>query len=117
MKRSLTLTSIPGIRVGHATNRRAVTGCTVILADKGMVVGSDIGGGASGTREMDPCRPEHLVERIHGLCLAGGSAYGLAAVSGVVRYLERRGIGFKTPAALVPIAASGRTFDDPIPRS
>ena len=111
MNRKITLTSIPGIRVGHATNLRAVTGCTVILGDKGLVAGSDVGGGASGTREMDPCRPEHLVDRIDGLCLAGGSAYGLAAASGVMRYLERRGVGFDTHSARVPIVPAAIIYD------
>ncbi len=107
----MSLTGIPGIRVGHATDRSAATGCTVILCERGMIAGCDIGGGASGTREIEACRPGHLVGRVHGLVLAGGSAFGLDAACGVMRYLERRGIGFDTGVARVPIVPAAILFD------
>jgi len=114
MKRAatLTLTDIPGVRVGHATDSRGLTGCTVILAGKsGFVAGCDIGGGASGTREMEPCRPGHVASRVHALLFAGGSAYGIAAADGVMRYLERRGIGHPTSAGVVPIVPTAILYD------
>src|ERR1700693_4142823 len=83
----LTIRDVPGIMVGHATDAVGVTGCTVLLADGGAVAGVDVRGSAPGTRETDLLRPAALVERIHGLCLAGGSAFGLAAADGVMRYL------------------------------
>jgi L-aminopeptidase/D-esterase-like protein len=83
----LTITAVPGIRVGHATDRDGLTGCTVILCDEPAVAGVDQRGGAPGTRETDLLRPLHLVEKVNGIVLAGGSAFGLAAADGVVRYL------------------------------
>lgn len=107
----MTLTSIPGVLVGHATDRAAATGCTAILCEKGAVIGCDIGGGATGSRELDACMPGHLVDRIHGLLLAGGSAYGLDAASGVMRYLESRGAGLDTGSARVPIVPAAILYD------
>jgi len=107
----MTLTSLRGILVGHATNRAAATGCTVILFEQGAVAGYDVGGAATGTREVDACSPGHLVERIHGLVLAGGSAFGLEAASGVMRHLERRNVGFDTGTARVPIVPSAILYD------
>lgn len=107
----MTLAALPGVKVGHATHRAAATGCTVILCEDGAVAGCDVGGGATGTREMDALAPAHLVERIHGLVLSGGSAYGLDAASGVMRYLERRGVGFETGVARVPIVPAAILFD------
>ncbi len=92
----LTIRDVPGIRVGHATDAVGMTGCTVLLADGGAVAGIDVRGFAPGTRETDLLRPTALVERIHALCLAGGSAFGLAAADGVMRYLAERGVGFET---------------------
>jgi len=105
------LTDISGIRVGHASDLQALTGCTVILCEAGAVAGLDVRGSASSTRAIDALYPQHLVERIHGLVLAGGSAFGLDAVSGVMRYLERRGIGFPTGPARVPIVAGAILYD------
>ena len=81
-----------GIRIGHASGQS--TGVTVVLCPEGAVGGVDVRGGAAGTRELDPCRPDHLVRRVHGICLAGGSAFGLAAAGGVMGYLEEHGAGF-----------------------
>lgn len=107
----LSIRDVPGIRVGHATDEVGVTGCTVILADGGAVAGVDVRGSAPGTRETDLLRPTALVERIHALCFAGGSAFGLAAADGVMRYLAERGIGFDTGAFPVPIVPAAILFD------
>src|SRR3989338_8708255 len=96
------LTDIEGLRVGHASDFAAVTGCTVILCAQtgrglpgreGAVAGVDVRGGAAGERELETLRPGHLVERIHAIVLAGGSAFGLDAAGGVMRWLEEQGIG------------------------
>ena len=105
------LTDIPGLLVGHATDLDAITGCTVILVPAGAVCGVDIRGAASGTQEIETLSPLHVTESIHGLCLAGGSAYGLEAASGVRRFLEEKGIGFATRAARVPIVPSAILYD------
>jgi len=107
----LTIRDIPGIRVGHATDEAGETGCTVILADGGAIAGVDVRGSAPGTRETDLLRPTALVERIDALCLAGGSAFGLAAADGVMRFLAERGIGFDTGARPVPIVPAAILFD------
>src|SRR5512138_469119 len=105
------ITDVPGIRVGHATNPDAITGCTVILCEEGAVGGVDQRGGAPGTRETDALHPMHLVEQVHAVVLAGGSAFGLDAASGVVRYLEERRIGFDVGVARVPIVPAAILFD------
>jgi L-aminopeptidase/D-esterase-like protein len=105
------LTDIPGIRVGHATDEVGCTGCTVILCPEGTVGGVDIRGSASGTREMDALSPLHLVPHVHAVLLAGGSAFGLDAAAGVMRYLEERGIGFDVQVARVPIVPTAILFD------
>jgi L-aminopeptidase/D-esterase-like protein len=98
------ITDVPGIRVGHVTNREAMTGCTVVLCPKdGAVGGVDQRGGSPGTRETDLLRPMHLVQRVHAVLLAGGSAFGLDAAGGVVHWLEERGIGYDTGVARVPV--------------
>ena len=107
----LTLRDVPGLRVGHATDAEAVTGCTVVLAPDGAVAGVDVRGAAPGTRETDLLRPGSLVERVHAVCLAGGSAFGLAAADGVMRYLAERGIGFATEGGPVPIVPAAILFD------
>jgi len=89
----------------------ALTGCTVILCDGGAVGGVDIRGAATGTAEMDTLRPEHVTDRLHGVVLAGGSAFGLEAASGVRRFLEHRGVGFQTGAAVVPIVPCAILYD------
>src|SRR3990172_3848339 len=105
------ITDIEGIRVGHCSDIEAVTGCTVLLCEEGAVGGVDIRGSASGTRELDALNPLHLVDRVHGLVLAGGSAFGLGAADGVMAYLEERGIGFDVGIARVPIVPAAILFD------
>lgn len=105
------ITAVPGIRVGHATDADACTGCTVILCDAGAVGGVDIRGSASGTREVDALNPLHLVDRCHALVLAGGSAFGLDAAGGVMEFLEARGIGFDVGVTRVPIVPAAILFD------
>jgi len=106
-----TLTAIPGIRVGHATDFRARTGCTVVLCEAGAVAGVDVRGGAPGTRETDAIRPGRLVQRAHAVLLTGGSAFGLDAASGVMQYLEERGVGFYTRHGRVPIVPAAVIYD------
>lgn len=105
------ITDVPGITVGHYTDRRGATGCTVVLCEEGAVGGVDIRGSAPGTRETDLLRPLNLVQQAHGILLSGGSAFGLDAAGGVMRYLEERGIGFKVGQAVVPIVAGAILFD------
>ena len=108
----LTIRDVPGIRIGHWTDPMARTGCTVVLAeDAGMVAGVDVRGAAPGTRETDLLKPTALVERIHAICLAGGSAFGLAAADGVMRRLAERGVGFETGVRPVPIVPAAILFD------
>ena len=111
MRRRNAITDIPGLRVGHADDPEALTGCTVILCEGGAVAGVDQRGGAPGTRETDLLRPMHLVQKIHAVLLAGGSAFGLEAAGGVVRYLEGRGVGFNVRSARVPIVPAAILFD------
>ncbi len=109
------LTDVPGIRVGHATRRGDgwLTGVTVVLApDEGAVGGVDVRGGGPGTRETDLLDPRTLVERVHAVTLAGGSAFGLAAADGVMSWLEAQGVGFPVgDGAVVPIVPSAVLFD------
>lgn len=105
------ITDIEGIRVGHCSDFEALTGCTVLLCEEGAVGGVDIRGSASGTRELDALDPMHLVDRVHGLVLAGGSAFGLDAAGGVMAYLEERGVGFDVGVARVPIVPAAILFD------
>lgn len=113
MKRTLhnAITDVPGIKVGHATDLEALTGCTVVLCEDGAVGGVDQRGGAPGTRETDALHPMHLVQRAHAVVLSGGSAFGLEAATGAVRYLEERGVGFDTGVAKVPIVPAAILFD------
>jgi L-aminopeptidase/D-esterase-like protein len=111
MKRSNAITDVRGIEVGHAQDEEALTGCTVIVCRRGAVAGVDVRGGAPGTRETDLLDPVNLVEKVHALVLAGGSAYGLDAASGVMRYLEEKKIGFNTGIAKVPIVPSAILYD------
>ena len=105
------ITDVPGIKVGHYTNREAATGCTVILCEEGAVAGVDVRGSAPGTRETDLLRPMNLVEKVQAVLLSGGSAFGLDAASGVMRYLEERGFGHPTAVAKVPIVPAAIIFD------
>jgi len=105
------ITDVPGIEVGHAQNKKALTGCTVILCRKGAVAGVDVRGGAPGTRETDLLNPGNMVQKVHAILLAGGSAFGLDAASGVMRYLEENQVGFQTREARVPIVPSAILYD------
>jgi L-aminopeptidase/D-esterase-like protein len=105
------LTDVPGIRVGHASDYEALTGCTVVLCEAGAVAGVDIRGSATGTEEIELLHPGHVTPRIHAVVLAGGSAFGLEAVSGVRRYLERRGVGYETRVARVPLVVGAILYD------
>ena len=105
------ITDIPGIRVGHDTNLDAGTGCTVILCDLPATGGVDVRGGAPATRETDLLRPMHLVDAVHAIVLSGGSAFGLDAASGVMRYLEEQQIGYDVGVAKVPIVPAAAIFD------
>ena len=105
------LRTLPGIGVGHASDFRGLTGCTVILCEGGGVCGVDIRGSAAGTRDLTPCLPGHLVERVHALFLTGGSAFGLDAAGGVMQFLESRGVGFAAGRVRVPIVPAAVIFD------
>jgi len=105
------IVDVPGVRVGHFTDREAATGCTVVLFDEPAVGGVDVRGAAPGTRETDLLRPGALVERIHAVLLCGGSAFGLAAADGVMRFLEERGVGHPTRAGVVPIVPAAVLYD------
>ena len=111
------ITDVPGVEVGHAQNKEALTGCTVILCREGAVAGVDVRGGAPGTRETDLLNPVNLVQSIHAVLLAGGSAFGLDAASGVMRYLEEQQIGFRTLYANVPIVPAAIIYDLDVGRS
>lgn len=106
-----TLTAVAGLEGGHYTDRVNATGCTAILCRTGAVAGVEVRGGSPGTRETDLLQPMRRVERIHGLLLSGGSAFGLDAAAGVVRYLEEQGIGLRVGPALVPIVSAAILFD------
>jgi len=105
------ITDVPGIAVGHWTDRRAATGCTVVLCEKGAVCGVDVRGSAPGTRETELMRPGMLVREAHAIVLAGGSAFGLDASGGAMRYLEERGKGFQVRRWRVPVVGSAVIFD------
>jgi L-aminopeptidase/D-esterase-like protein len=107
----IAFTDIDYISAGHAHNLDAGTGCTVVVCEKGATAGVDVRGGAPGTRETDLLNPVNLVEKIHAVVLAGGSAFGLDAASGVMRRLEERGIGFDVQVARVPIVCGAVLFD------
>ncbi len=111
MKLVNSITDVPGLEVGQAQNDAALTGCTVILCRRGAVGGVDVRGGAPGTRETDLLDPLNLVEKVHAVLLAGGSAFGLDAATGVMRYLEEQKIGFETGVAKVPIVPAAILFD------
>jgi len=111
MTRHNAITDVPGIRVGHWTNLEAATGCTVVLCTDGAVGGVDVRGGVPGTRETDLLNPVNVVEKVHAILLGGGSAFGLAAADGVMRWLEEHGIGFDAGVARVPIVPAAILFD------
>lgn len=105
------ITDISGIKVGHASDFEGITGCTVVLCEQGAVAGVDQRGGGPGTREIALLDPVNHVDKVHAIVLAGGSAFGLDAASGVMRYLEDQKIGYQTGVARVPIVPSAILFD------
>ena len=105
------LTDIRGIRVGHWTDRRSATGCTVVVCPSGTVGGVDVRGAAPGTRETDLLRSGNLVEEVHAIVLSGGSAFGLDAASGVVEALAERKVGLDFGDSVIPIVPSAILFD------
>ena len=105
------IVDVPGIRVGHWTDERALTGCTVILTPEGTTGSVVVPGGAPATRETDAIQPGRRVEEVNAVLLTGGSAFGLGAANGVMRYLEERGVGHPTPAGVVPIVPAAAIFD------
>ncbi|MBC8591249.1 P1 family peptidase [Wansuia hejianensis] len=105
------ITDIEGLKVGHSTSIEGATGCTVIICEEGATGGVDVRGAAPGTRETDLLRPENMVDKIHAVVLSGGSAFGLEASCGVMKYLEEQGIGFDVGVTKVPIVTSAVIFD------
>ena len=105
------LTDVAGLKVGHFTDSRRPTGCTVVLCEHGAVCGVDVRGGAPGTRETDLLKSENTVEHVHAVLLTGGSAFGLAAATGVVQWLDERGHGLQVGPARVPLVPSAVLFD------
>jgi L-aminopeptidase/D-esterase-like protein len=105
------LTAVSGIKVGHFTLTERPTGCTAILTEAGATAGVDVRGGAPGTRETDLLQPLNTVQQVHAIVLSGGSAFGLDAATGVVRYLEEKGIGYDVGIAKVPIVPAAILFD------
>ena len=108
---SFGITNVPGIRVGHYTDSESATGCTVVLCESGAVGGVDIRGSAPGTRETALLHPTNLVSKVHAVLLGGGSTFGLDAASGVVRYLEEKGIGTEFGGVNIPIVPAAILFD------
>lgn len=107
----ININEIEGIKIGHAQDLNGPTGCTVILCENGAVAGVDVRGGAPGTRETDLLNPINMVDKIHGILLTGGSAFGLDAAAGVMEYLEEKNIGFDVAVAKVPIVCGAALFD------
>jgi L-aminopeptidase/D-esterase-like protein len=105
------ITDVQGIKIGHYTLKTRPTGCTVILCEAGAVAGVDVRGSAPGTRETDLLNPINMVQQVQAVILSGGSAYGLDTASGVMRYLESKGIGFKIGAGVVPIVPAAILMD------
>jgi L-aminopeptidase/D-esterase-like protein len=100
-----------GVTIGHWTDLDGLTGCTVLLPPEGTVAAGEIRGGGPGTRESDLLSPAANAPGVQAVCFAGGSAYGLAAADGVVRWLEERGVGYPTPAGIVPLVAGAIVYD------
>src|SRR5689334_16960015 len=105
------ITDVAGIEVGHFTDTRRPTGCTAVLARDGAVAGVDVRGAAPGTRETDLLAPTNLVDRVHGILLSGGSAFGLDAATGMVKWLEEQGVGLDVRAAKIPLVPAAVLFD------
>jgi L-aminopeptidase/D-esterase-like protein len=105
------ITDVAGVSVGHFTDSRRPTGCTVIITADGATAGVDVRGSAPGTRETDLLDPTNLVDQVHAIVLSGGSSFGLESAAGVVRWLEEREIGFDVGVARVPIVPAAILFD------
>lgn len=105
------ITDVDGIKVGHSQSEEGMTGCTVIICEQGATGGVDVRGSAPGTRETDIFKAEKMVDKVHAIVLAGGSAFGLDAASGVMKYLEEKNIGFDVGVTRVPIVAGAVIFD------
>lgn len=105
------ITDIKGLKVGHASNYDGYTGCTVILCEEGATCGIDIRGSASGTRQVDALSISHIVEHVHAILLSGGSSFGLDAATGVMGFLEEKGIGFDVGPIKIPIVPTAVIFD------
>lgn len=105
------ITDVPGVRVGHWTDESALTGCTVVLPPPGTTGSVVVPGGAPATRETDAIAPGRRIDEINAILLTGGSAFGLGAANGVMRFLEEKGIGHPTPAGVVPIVPTAAIFD------
>ena len=106
-----TITAVDGIKVGHHTLSERPTGCTVVVAERGAVAGVDVRGGAPGTRETDLLNPTNLVQQVHAIVLSGGSAFGLSAADGAIKYLEEQHIGFPYGGRVIPIVPAAILFD------
>lgn len=106
-----TIVDVPGVKVGQVTNEEGLTGCTVIVLEKGSACGVDVRGSAPGTRETDLLNPIHAVQEVNAVVLTGGSAYGLDAASGVMRYMEEQGQGYNVGVGVVPIIPAAVIFD------
>lgn len=105
------ITDVAGIEVGHFTDPRRPTGCSVVIAREGAVAGVDVRGAAPGTRETDLLAPGNLVEQVHAIMLAGGSAWGLEAATGAVRWLEEHGVGLDVGVGRLPLVPAAVLFD------
>jgi len=111
MKRLNAITDVPGLKVGHFSDFKALTGCTVILCEEGAIGGADIRGTAAATRQIDALSLLHLVDQVHAILLTGGSAFGLDAAGGVMSFLEERGKGFDVVKTKVPSVPTAVIFD------
>ena len=109
--KEIKITDIEGIKIGNSENKISGTGCTVIICEKGGVAGVDVRGGGPASHETELLNPINTVDRVHGICLSGGSAFGLEATAGVMKYLEEKEIGFKVGDITVPIVCGASLFD------
>src|SRR5258708_38409816 len=110
--KNLTLTAVPGIKVGHHTIAERPTGCTAILVEGGAVAGVDVRGAAPASAETDLLKPVNLVQQVYAISLSGGSAFGLDSRTGIMRYLDEKNIGFKAATSInVPIVPAASLFD------
>jgi L-aminopeptidase/D-esterase-like protein len=105
------ITDVPGITIGHYTDEVNITGCTVILCPPGTTASCDVRGSSPGSRELALLAPDKQMQEVHAILLSGGSAFGLGAANGVMKYLVEQNIGYKTPWAIVPIVPCAIIFD------